>query len=485
MKGYIAALFLLATVTSSSIFANAVPTVDDVIQSIMNHHPRMSELQSKGKQIDFERQKAVGAFDPIISQDTFAYGAGFYDGSSLSQQINKPLENLNAEVYGGYRLSDGLFPEYYSEFETLNNGEAFIGMKFSLLQNSDIDERRMALQNAEIAIKQWRSEQQYYLNALIRQGVNSYLDWYQALNSYLLLNDLYITTKQRMSAIQTRVKNGDLAQIAITEFNTILLNREAMLLQARNTLGILAEALTYFLRDEKGEPIDPNVLLEISGIKNNFNIYDQASLKWPSKNMPSDKQSEKLVLAHPLLQALRMSQQQAQNKLTLAENQLRPQLDFSIKAAQDIGNGPSSLDGTEATIGINFSVPLEQNTAKAERAIAKEKNRELSFAYTALSQEIERDLIIAKVKYDNLINIAKVQQEQAAMTRELMRQETIRFEAGASDLFLLNSRETSAIQNNLKMVKADIDVLKSQLEYWYKIGQVNCLFALESDSCGL
>ena len=58
-----------------------------------------------------------------------------------------------------------------------------------------------------------------------------------------------------------------------------------------------------------------------------------------------------------------------------------------------------------------------------------------------------------------------------------MEQENIRFQAGASDLFLLNSRETSAIEANLNMVSAHIKLKESELPYGQppeKIPEVKC-----------
>lgn len=102
----------------------ASPTVQELVAAIQSHHPEYLATLARTEQVAGERLEAEAAFDVRLVQDTYARSSGYYDGSYAEQSVIQPIQSMNAEVFGSYRISDGEFPVYEAEYQTLDMGEA-------------------------------------------------------------------------------------------------------------------------------------------------------------------------------------------------------------------------------------------------------------------------------------------------------------------------------------------------------------------------
>ena len=73
---------------------------------------------------------------------------------------------------------------------------------------------------------------------------------------------------------------------------------------------------------------------------------------------------------------------------------------------------------------------------------------------------------------ENLRQLQKLRYAQADVAETLQRQENTRFQAGDSDQFLLNARETNAGRARLAAIQASVDVLRQELELMAMSGQL-------------
>ena len=436
------------------------PTLQALADSIKQYHPQIQAMIAKRKQAGFAELEAQGAFDANISQTTQLRLSGYYDGQYLEQTISQPLQMMNAEIFGTYRISDGNFPDYDGYNETLSGGEANVGVSFSLLQNRDTDARRVGLSNAEQTLKNWQAQEHNYLNTLLNKGLNTYLNWYQEALQAQVINHLVQTTQLRLSAIKQRVEKGDLARISLTEFQTTLLQRQILQQQAQRNLVITKQSLSYFWRDNSGEMHSAD---QISDLPKQIN--------WPlSLEKSMSAQIDRNIAQHPQIKALRAKRVIARNKMSLADNKLLPTLDVKFSVAQDFGHGTESLYGTESKVALNFSVPLGQRTAKAQRGAARQKIRELDYALKALADQLQQAQQQAWQALHFAKSLAELRKKQAQVADQLWHQELTRFEAGDSDLFLLNNREATAIEAKLSAIRADVSVYRQELQIWTASG---------------
>ena len=460
---FIASLSVIPLLAWGSWTHAASPTVQELVAAIQRHHPEYLATLARTEQVAGERLEAEAAFDVRLVQDTYARSSGYYDGSYAEQRVIQPIQSMNAEVFGSYRISDGEFPVYEAEYQTLDMGEASLGVRLSLLQNRETDKRRLTQVMAAWRFMEAESKQLAELNKLIYQGVSAYLSWYQSYRKVEVVKDLVALTRERITGVQARVLSGDLAAINLTEFETTLLRRQLMENEAEQQFQLARQRLSYFWRTAdspqyQGDAID----IPPSNIDWPFRVEgsDASSL---STSSVSASGLEATIDAHPAVEALSAKVEQAKNKRKLARNETLPQLDLEVKVARDIGEGIEPLTGTESIVGLSFFMPLGQRAAKAREAIADAEIRSLEYDQIVLREQLRRDLDMSLKALTYTRRILALSRQQEALAETLLRQERARFDEGVSDQFLLISRETTALQAHLKTVDAEVEVLRQEL----------------------
>lgn len=454
---------LVVAMAFSPAKADSQFSVQGYIESIKRFHPKLQEAAAKRAEAEYEEMAALGEFDPVVSQNTYLRPSGYYDGQYLDQKVSQRLRNNGIKVFGGYRISDGQFPTYESVRSTLRGGEVNMGVAMPILRDRATDKYRTELENALAEREHWQARELATINATLQKGMEALLDWYQAGLRRDIMKELVETTVQRLDGIKTRVANGDLAKISLTEFNATLMSRKLALLQAEQNLAQARQELVFYWRDENGQMMSTKALPD-----------RLVTLDWPYRLDASRiAQLHQSLPSHPVISALQAEMNKARNNERLKENGLLPQLDLELKLARDLGSGSETLQGTEGLVGLQFSMPLGMRTAKAERFQATEKVKALDFALNNLYDELKRDIASALAVYHYGKDILELNKQQADLADQLLNQEFTRFRAGASDLFLLNNREALSIQARLTAVSAKVKLLESELAVWAVAGQLS------------
>ncbi len=448
--------WVLAAALTSALAGEAFgasPTVTELVESLGKHHPEYLASRSRTEQVAGEQAQADAQFDLRLIQETYVRPSGYYDGRYAEQGIVQPLGPLNAQLFGTYRISEGTFPVYQADYETLDQGEASVGIKFSLLQNRDTDSRRLALTTAAFKYLEAESKQNVELNKLIFQGVSTWLEWYQSHQKLEIVKNLVRLTSNRLQGIEARVQSGDLAEITLTEFKTTLLQRQLLQQEAEQRVVLAKQRLAYFWRPNEG-----------SFFAGNDIDSPPEDIRWPYRVASlSQGDFSDSIAGHPALVALNAKTDQARNRQRLARNETLPKLDLEMKLAQDMGDGAESLTGTESVVGLSFYMPLGQRAAKAREAVASAQIRELEYESRVLAEQLERDVSVSLKALAFSRQILSLSEQQKTLAGALLSQEQTRFEAGVSDQFLLITRETAALQAQLKWVDAKIEALRNEL----------------------
>ena len=436
------------------------PTVADLLTSLQQHHPKMLELEAKGMQQRYALEAASAAFDVQFEQQSAVRSSGYYDGSMASQRLIKPLPYGNTKLKAEYRLAGGNFPVYEAQYDTLSGGEASIGLTTSLLRNRDTDKKRMAISDAEIAIQEWQASSEQKQSQLFYDGLHTYLEWYKVHLVLQIYESLLDTTLTRRDAIAKRVEAGDMAAITLTEFDATVMSRRLALQSVYQKAEQARAKLAYYFRTDLFEPVPVSEL-----------TVAPQDIAWPWLLVPSDiQQFKQQLFSHPVLRQVRMDRKLADNKVSLAKNELLPELTLEAKLAQDFGAGPASLEQTESKVGLQFSMPIGRRQARAELASAQLKGKEIDYQIKQIEDALTRDFDVALVDWRYSQTLADMQEKQASLAEVLFEQEKKRFAIGDSNLFVLNTREASAINSRLSAVKARINVMRSTLNVAFAAG---------------
>ncbi|MDA0688068.1 MAG: TolC family protein [Proteobacteria bacterium] len=428
-------------------------TMERLIQSIRGHHPVIMSAQARREQADTAPQRARGAFDLEIQQNTLSRLNGYYDGQYLEQAISQPLEFAGAEITASFRRSEGDFPIYEDFYNTLSGGEASVGLSFSLLRDRDLDARRAGLFEAPFTQRIGEFEEELAVNQLLFDGLNTYLNWYQASLAAEVAASLVDLAETRREGIESRVASGDLAAITLTEFETTLLTRQIDLQEAQQNLLRAEQQLLFYWRSGNGGSFNSSDL-----------ILPQLPVQWPFDEFRFDQNWQSNIIGnHPSVQQLEAELEIARNQARLAENNFLPQLDFEVKLGNDFGSGSMNLNGPESYVGLNFSMPLQRNRARAERTAATARVSELSFSRQAQVDRLSLGLNESLLQLNTFDRLRQLRTQQAEVAKQLELQEHARFDAGDSDQFLLNARETAAGQAQLEAIAAEVAWLRQKI----------------------
>ena len=451
------ALALLGSVSSAKVLAQShttqpAPSIEGLIESMVNYHPYVLAINEGNYQAAAELEIARSSFDPFIEQKTKSRVSGYYDGTNLTQRFTNPIEDYNASVFGEYRIAGGDFPSYEGYYDTLSGGEASVGIAMSLLQNREIDKRRTALRNAGLASSQWQALASSLINDFVYKGVSEYIAWYESALQIDAVTELLNTASEREKALVTRVEKGDLASIVLTEFKANLLQQRLTLAELKQKRDMHAQMLSFYWRSPSGD---------MQAVKSDKPPKD---INWPYWVGNGQLVTLRNALReHPELDVMKLEQQVVENKVALADNALLPKLDLTASIARDVGAGSQTLEGTETKVGLSFSYPLGNRKAKAERAQLQSKQRELAHKLTSTEQAIAQRFEQALVYWGQAKDIVSLQSENAALAKTLSKVEKTRFDAGDSDMFVLNARAQNEIKAKMKEIKARVDLLKAEL----------------------
>ena len=97
----------------------------------------------------------------------------------------------------------------------------------------------------------------------------------------------------------------------------------------------------------------------LTNSKNNLNNFD-----WPYALSEASFDQATLDLdSHPALIAVENEIEVAMNALRLAENQMLPELDLTMKVSRDLGAGDPRLRRADSAVLLNFEVPVGRRAA--------------------------------------------------------------------------------------------------------------------------
>ncbi len=393
-------------------------------------------------------QEAQGAFDTTISADSYSRLSGFYDGQLATAKIAQPLEDYSAEVYGSYRLSRGSFPVYEDINFTNLGGELKLGVALSLLRDRDIDQRRFQRNDARLALDVADYELQAVFLDVQRSALQAYNQWQAQGLRRLVFENLLQLAFEREQALRIRIDEGDAAEILLTENRQNIIRRQSLLVEAERDLQRAAIGLSYYFRDDKGQPQRP-----LMSRLPPASLYFELEQDLPALN----EALQKALQQRPEPARLNTEIERARQRIRLADNDVKPNLDLRFEVDHDIGDigqGGVSRDTTDSIVSLNFKMPLQRNAASGRRMQAQAQMDALAFRRQNIEEsiavELERVFQTLQAAAE-LRELAEREIEQAIAMRDAEQQ---LFRSGASNFFLVNQREIAVTDARNRRISA-------------------------------
>ncbi len=432
--------------------------VDDVLSTSAAHSPRILQTLAERDAALGKTLSAQGAFDTQISSRGFGRYSGFWDGQVLDTTVSQDLRQFGITLFGGYRISDNRFPIYEDQYFTNSGGEFKAGFVLSLLRDRAFDAERAGLVEAAQVLDAAELEMLLARIDVQRRATVAYHRWVAAGLQLDVYEDLLSIAQDRDRALERRVREGRVARVLVTDNFQNVLRRRALVVEARRQLAVEAQALSLYYRDDTGLPMVP----EAPQLPRTFP---------PVGDLPPLAPQETLTRAQSLRPELALIETNlalAENRMRLARNDLKPQLDLEYYVARDFGavaEGGPSREGTDNVVAVVFKVPLQQRDARgriaAEKATMRALDHQRQYREEQIAVEV-RTLHLDLAATREMVALALDEQQQAEIMQDLERR---RFEGGVSDFFLLNEREERAANAKIRRVAAQLRYFVTRADF--------------------
>jgi outer membrane protein TolC len=420
--------------------------LEQVLQSSHRHAPQIQRAQAKLAEADAGIQEAQGAFDWELNGSASQRG-GIYGGGYVDTQVTRRLADSNARIYAGYRASNADLPVYEDYYNTASAGEVNIGIAFALLRDRIIDDERFRFRDAVLAKKQQEAEA--YLVTLRTQfeAMVAYAQWLADGHALQTMEELAGLARERQSAMNTQVREGDIARIFLTENAQNIARREAQIADARRKLARSAQRLSLYLRDDAGNPMVPDA-----------SELPPLVAETPALGLDDVELRETIRKAQALRPeqiAIEFGVEREQNRLALSENLRLPKLDLALEGAQGLGRDAAQRAEEEGRALLRLSIPLQQNTADGRVRGSQARLKSLELEQRLLNDQIATDIRAIAATADATADEIEQAEREIDAAADMRAADTQRFANGDVDFFVLNMREERVAEAKLRRIAAE------------------------------
>jgi outer membrane protein TolC len=278
-------------------------------------------------------------------------------------------------------------------------------------------------------------------------AMEHYWQWVNAYQSYVIMNNNLSINKTRLELIKKTYINGERPAIdtieAITQLQSFEYRKNEYWLAFQNA-GL---ALSAYLWKSNNEPYYlPENVIPQTGWENEMNLTNfnlvLADLLNTAENNPTLVQYKSKIDVSVVDKRLKF--QELLPKIDLRYNHLNK--DYAW-------NNEGLLLNNNYQYGIKFEMPLFLSEGRGEYRMAKLKLESSKLDLNVKQQQVE---IKVKQYFNEYVNLKKqiiLQSAAYSNYTQLLKAEETRFFNGESSLFLINSRESKALEAQEKLIE--------------------------------
>jgi outer membrane protein TolC len=447
------------TVPSPLPQAEASLALSEVLQSVTERYPPWLSTLFERDLASGRLLSAMGNFDTQIAAKLGGQIQGYYDATTFEAMLEQPLTTGDL-IYGGYRVSDGLLPDY-DKARTQDNGEFVVGGRLPLLRDRAIDRRRTAVRQAQIDVELADPTIARARIDFVRIAARTYWAWVAAGQRVQVTKQLLRLATERTDAIRRGVELQAIAAIDVEDNRRLIAQREVNVARAERALQKAALDLSLFLRDGEDRPIVPE----------NRRLPERLPSPKDPGLSPLDGDTVVALKQRPELRRFQLLIDRVEVDRRLAENQTLPNLDLVVEGARSASENPYvDPDRTELFVGGELKLPAQRRDARGrvEQATAQ-------LSRLRLEEQFGRDRVINEVADIRSAIEAAFRQltgvrEAVRLGGELVTAEKRAFDVGRSDLLRIQLREQQLAESQLLEIDTLLDFWSAQADYRAALG---------------
>jgi outer membrane protein TolC len=408
-----------------------------------------------------ELKEAKGAFDPLLKggvEQKELEGTKYYQLSEAGLVVPTWV-GVNVKV--GYAQSIGSYVNAMDQMP--NNGLLLAGLEVPIGQGLFYDKRRASVNKAQVYMNLAGSERQLMINEILFDASVDYWYWFEKHHQLQALEVLLTKSKERLDNTIRSAELGDKpfidtleASIQYQSFKSLFLDLETAEQNAREYVNVhlWADGLVPLQLDEGVVPesLDATVV-DLS--------------QWSISN-------DTLVSNHPKLAVVSSKINLNEIELRLAKESLKPKLNLNYNLLNEpVGGDVIGFNANDYKVGLELSVPIFVRSARGQ--VQKEKAEVLMAKsdYEFAEEKLKANFKVIVNKSENALQQAELLADVVLKYRELVAAEQKLFNIGESSLMMLNYREITLMENEIKWIEKVGKSKLAELEILYAIGQLN------------
>ena len=425
-------------------------TFDAFFDLVSRHHPVVRQARLIESGADGDVTAAFGNFEPKVeaSWEAKRFASSptspqtqYYNTTDIALKIPTPF---GPDFKIGYERASGRFVN--PQVSTPSGPLITAGFSLPLGQRILTDERRTQLRVARALRTVAQAERVAMTNKLLFSAAKTYAEWYATALQLQVVREGVVLADTRYAAIVGRVRAGDAAGIDSIEAAAELNRRRAQAVGAEQSFFAATMDLTSYLWDARGQPTDlpPTTVPSDSGLGRV--VLDSAAVP---------RLLARVVAQHPEVRKAEGKADQAMAERALARQAILPLASADLFALRSTGGafdvGAALRQDANYKGALNISSPLLffKERGKFASTDAKSDRAELE------AQATRRDVtLVVRTAINDLSQFEAqvvLQREAVRLYRILSAGERARFDAGESNLFLVNTRERQVLDEEMKL----------------------------------
>lgn len=441
----------------------SVLSYETYMELVRANHPlaRQADLQLvKGTSTVMQSK---GAFDPKLFTEV---GQKYFEDKEYYNLVDGGIKlptKIGVEFKGGYTNNSG----YYLNPENTTPGEGlwYAGVSVPIGQGLIIDKRRAQLKQAELYLSISEQERRQMYNELLYEAGKAYWDWFKTYSVQQIYEEAVTIANIRLRAVKNSARLGDKPAVDTLEAGIQVQNRRLYLQQALLDFQNSTALLSVYLWSDNGAPLETveGVIPEIGEQVEPVMVDDFYRSRLDSINY-----------FHPELAKMNFKIAQLEVDKKLKKEMIKPQLNLNYNAlVQPMGSETfANYSVNNYKWGLEFSMPVFIRKERGALKLADAKLKEATYQNKDKQAKIRAKVTFALNEWKTTLDQYNLYQQTVKDYKMLLEAERRLFNAGESSLFMINSRESSYINAQIKLAELLTKNRKSELGTTYSIGML-------------
>ncbi len=440
---------VIPTIESDAKGLGQVLQLSDVIASTYRAFPLLEMARLQAGVTAGQQLSAVGAYDTKLEYYSLSQPVGFYETYRNGIGVARQLW-WGGYTSAGYKIGRGSFEPWYKERETNGGGEFKLSLVQPLLQGRAIDPSRVELFQANLRRQAVGPEIQSQILIAGQDAAKAFWLWVEIGNVLKAQERLLEIAVKRGAQLERSKSAGAVANLEVSLNAQTIYERQLKANETKQKFRDTAFKLSLFLREESGNPM----LAPPDWLPSDFPTINAV----PVGDFEADFQSALAI--RPELTLIELERQSLRWDLSLARNQLLPNVDFAIQTTQDVGAATNSINDKgdfQVEAGVTGGVPFQRSKPRGKIQSAEAKMMQLNQKLAWQRNKIEVELRTARnaldIAYQNVVAATELL-KQSEITLSIFRKS---LEAGRTDLFFLLNQEIKVNDSEVKLLEAERD----------------------------